>query len=256
LIWLATFANDLGATTVFLYGFREREYIMDLLEMAIGARITLTGFRIGGVARDIPDGWVEKCREFLRFMPARLEENDRLLTGNRIFRARCQGVGILPLEVAINYGVSGPTLRGSGLAFDIRKYEPYEVYDRMDFVVPTADSCDVYGRYLVRIEEMRQSLRIIAQALAQLPDGPVAVRVPRILRPPASAEAYGRVEAPRGDYGVYLVSDGSNTPARLRIRAPSFPNVAALPVMLKGAKVADVVAVLGSLDIVLGEIDR
>jgi len=255
LMFVASFANDLAATTVFLYALREREPIMDLFEMWTGARLTQTWVRVGGVAQDIPDGFVEKAREYCRMLPGRLDEYDRLLTGNRIFRVRTEGVGILPPEEAIDYGCSGPTLRGSGVSYDVRRAEPYEVYDQLSFEVVTAESCDCMGRYLVRMEEMRQSLSIIEQCLDRLPEGEVLAKVPRALRPPAG-EAYGRVESPRGDFGCWVVSDGGLQPVRVRFRAPSFFHLQALPRILQGWKIGDVVAILGSIDIVLGEVDR
>ena len=255
LVFVATFANDLAATTVFLYGFREREYVMDLFEMWTGARLTQSWIRIGGVAADIPDMFVDKAREFCELLPSRLDEYDRLLTGNCIFRARTEGIGILPPEVGVDYGCSGPTLRGSGVPFDVRRAAPYEAYDRLDFEVATEATCDCIGRYRVRIEEMRQSVRIIQQCLDQLPEGETRAKVPRTIRPP-EGEAYGRVESPRGEFGCYLVSDGGTHPVRVRIRAPSFFHMGALARMLQGWKIGDVVAILGSIDIVLGEIDR
>lgn len=255
LVWLGTFALDLGAWSVFLYCFREREPIMDLLEACTGARMTQSWFRLGGLPADIPDGFAQGCRTFCREIRPRLDENDALFTGNRVFIARSRDIGILPAELGINYGVSGPSLRGSGVAFDVRKDLPYCVYDQLDFDVAVQGTCDVLGRYLVRVEEMRQSLRLIEQALEQMPEGEVMGKVPRAFRP-AKGEAWARVESPRGDYGVWLVSDASANPARVRIRAPSFANLAALPVMARGWKVADLVAILGSLDIVLGEVDR
>jgi NADH-quinone oxidoreductase subunit D len=223
--------------------------------MAVGARLTCHGFRIGGVMRDLPEEFAPACRAFLREMPRRLDENDRLLTGNPIFRARTEGVGVISGERATAWGLSGPSLRGSGVALDWRRVTPYAGYDRVEFDVATADSGDCWGRYLVRIEEMRQSLRIIRQCLNALPEGPVQAKVPRILRPPAG-EARCHIEAPRGDLGFYLVSDGSVNPYRLRVRGPSFVNLGALTEMCRGLKVADVVAILGSIDVVLGEIDR
>lgn len=255
LVFVATFGNDLAATTAFLYAIRERELIMDLFEMWVGARLTQSTFKLGGVVEDIPEGFVERAREFCRLLPGRIDEYDRLLTGNRIFQARTQGVGILPPEVGVDYACSGPTLRGSGVSFDLRRAAPYEVYDRLDFEVVTRSSCDCLGRYLVRIEEMRQSIRIIQQCLDQLPEGEVRAKVGRVVKPPAG-EAYGRVESPRGEFGCYVVSDGGTSPLRVRLRAPSFFHLAVLPRMLKGWKVGDVVAILGSIDIVLGEVDR
>lgn len=255
LVFLATFANDLAATTVFLYGIRERELIMDLFELWVGARLTQSTFRIGGVVEDIPDEFARKAGEFCALLPRRLEEYDRLLTGNRIFEARTRGVGILPPEVGVDYACSGPTLRGSGVKFDLRRAAPYEAYDRVAFEVVTTPTCDCLGRYLVRMKEMRESVGIIEQCLAQLPEGEVRAKLGRVVRPPAG-EAYGRVESPRGEFGCYVVSDGGTSPVRVRLRAPSFFHLAVLPRMLKGWKVGDVVAILGSIDIVLGEVDR
>ncbi|UCH36814.1 MAG: NADH-quinone oxidoreductase subunit D [Armatimonadota bacterium] len=255
LIFLATFGNDLGATTVFLYGMRERELIIDLFEMAVGARLTYSGMRIGGMPYDLPDGFEDAARAAIGQIRPRLDENDRLLTGNRIFESRTQGVGVLSRENAIAYAVSGPTLRGSGVAMDVRRDDPYCVYDRLEFDVPSLPDGDCFARYLVRIEEMRQSLRIVEQCLDQMPAGPVRAKLPRVFKPPAG-EAYGRTEAPRGDLSVFVVSDGSANPCRLRVRAPSFANLQALKVMARGHKIGDIVAILGSLDIVLGEIDR
>lgn len=255
LVFVATFGNDLAATTAFLYAIRERELIMDLFEMWVGARLTQSTFKLGGVVEDIPEGFGEKVREFCRLLPGRIDEYDRLLTGNRIFEARTQGVGILPPELGVDYACSGPTLRGSGVSFDLRRAAPYEVYDRLDFEVVTQSTCDCLGRYLVRIEEMRQSVRILEQCLDQLPEGEVRAKVGRVVKPPAG-EAYGRVESPRGEFGCYVVSEGGASPARVRLRAPSFFHLAVLPQMLKGWKVGDVVAILGSIDIVLGEVDR
>jgi len=255
LVFLATFGNDLAATTAFLYAIRERELIMDLFEMWVGARLTQSTFKLGGVSDDVPEGFVQQARDFCRLLPGRVDEYDRLLTGNRIFEARTRGVGLLPPEVALDYACSGPTLRGSGVAFDLRRAAPYEMYDRLDFDVVTHSSCDCLGRYLVRMQEMRQSVRILQQCLDQLPEGEVRAKVGRVVKPPAG-EAYGRVESPRGEFGCYVVSDGGTSPRRVRLRAPSFFHLAVLPQMLRGWKVGDVVAILGSIDIVLGEVDR
>jgi len=255
LVWLGTFALDLGAMSVFLYAFREREIILSLFEEICGARLTYSYIRIGGVPWDMPDGWADRVRDFCSYLIPRLNENDALLTGNEIFLKRTQGVGILPPDVAVDYGVSGPVLRGSGIPFDVRRADPYAVYDRLDFDIPYQTTQDCLGRYLVRIEEMRQSVRIIRQALDLMPDGPVMAKMPRVLRPPGG-EVYTRIESPRGVMGVYLVSDGGTNPLRMKWRAPSFCNLQALPEMARGWKVADLVAILGSIDIVLGDVDR
>jgi NADH-quinone oxidoreductase subunit D len=255
LIWLATFANDLGATTVFLYGMRERELIVDLFEMALGARLTYAGMRIGGMPYDLPDGFEQATRDAIRQIRPRLDENDRLLTGNQIFQSRTRGVGVLSRRDALAYAVSGPTLRGSGVAMDVRRADPYCIYDRLDFDVPSFPQGDCFARHLVRIEEMRQSMCIVEQCLDRMPAGPVRAKLPRAFKP-AAGEAYARTESPRGDLSMFVVSDGSASPCRLRVRAPSFANLQALKVMARGGKIGDLVATLGSIDIVLGEIDR
>ena len=228
---------------------------MDLFESWVGARLTQNTFRLGGVMADLPEGFVEKARAFCKLLPGRLNEYDRLFTGNRIFEVRTRGVGMLPPEIAIDYACSGPTLRGSGVNYDLRRAAPYEVYEKLDFDVITNSGCDCLARYLVRVGELRQSVRIVEQCLDQLPEGEFCAKVPRVVKPPAG-EAYGRVESPRGEFGCYVVSDGSANPARVRLRAPSFFHMGALPQMVKGWKIGDVVAILGSIDIVLGEIDR
>ena len=255
LIWLASFGNDLGATTVFLYGIRERELVVDLFEMALGARLTYSGMRIGGMPYDLPEGFADATRNVMAQIRPRLDENDRLLTGNRIFEARTKGVGTISREVAIAYALSGPTLRGSGAAIDVRREDPYCVYDRLSFEVPSFPQGDCWARYMVRIEEMRQSMRIVEQCLERMPEGPVRAKIPRVFKPPA-AEAYARTEAPRGDLSMFIVSDGSERPCRLRVRTPSFANLQALETMSRGHKIGDIVAILGSIDIVLGDIDR
>ncbi|HZP83732.1 MAG TPA: NADH-quinone oxidoreductase subunit D [Chthonomonadaceae bacterium] len=255
LVFLGTFATDLGATTVFLYSFREREKVLDLLEAMTGARLTYNWIRAGGVPTDLPEGYAERVRAFLREFLVALDENDRLLTGNRIFRARCEGVGVLSREMAIAYGASGPVARGSGIPYDIRRIAPYDVYDRMEFDVPVFEEGDCMARYKVRIEEMRQSARIIEQCLREMPEGEVMTKLPKIFKPPAG-EAYSRTESPRGELSMFMVSDGSPNPARVHVRAPSFVHLALLPALLPGTKIADVIAILGSLDTVLGEVDR
>jgi NADH-quinone oxidoreductase subunit D len=255
LIWLGTFGNDLGATTVFIYGLRERELIVDLFEMALGARLTYSGMRIGGMPYDLPEGFEQATREVIAQIRPRLDENDQLLTGNRIFEVRTKGIGVISREQALAFALSGPTLRGSGAAIDVRRADPYCVYDQLEFEVPSFPEGDCWARYMVRIEEMRQSMRIVEQCLSRMPEGPVRAKLPRAFKP-APGEAYGRTESPRGDLSMFVVSDGSDRPCRLRVRAPSFANLQALETMARGHKIGDIVAILGSIDIVLGEIDR
>jgi NADH-quinone oxidoreductase subunit D len=255
LVFLGTYATDLGATTVFLYSFREREKVLDLLEAMTGARLTYNWIRAGGVPTDLPDGYPDRVRAFLNELLVAVDENDRLLTGNRIFRARCEGVGVIPREMAIAYGASGPVARGSGIPYDLRRVAPYDVYDRMEFDVPVFPEGDCMARYRVRIEEMRQSARIIQQCLRDLPEGEIQTKLPKIFKPPAG-EAYSRTESPRGELSMVMVSDGTPNPARIHVRGPSFVHLSLLPAMLPGVKVADVIAILGSLDTVLGEVDR
>jgi NADH-quinone oxidoreductase subunit D len=255
LVFLGTFATDVGATTVFLYAFREREKVLDLLEAMTGARLTYNWIRAGGVPTDLPEGFEERTRQFFKeFLPA-LHENDRLLTGNRIFRARCEGVGVISREMAVAYACSGPVARGSGLAFDLRKASPYEVYGRLQFDVPVYTEGDVMARYRVRIDEMRESVRIVEQCFRDMPEGDVMTKLPKIFKPPAG-EAYSRTESPRGELSFFVVSDGSPNPVRMHIRAPSFVHLSILPELLVGVKIADIIAILGSLDTVLGEVDR
>ena len=255
LVFVGAFGLDLGASTPFLYAFREREDIMDLFEMTCGARLTYSYVRPGGVSRDLPAGFDRKTREFLKKMPSRLDEIDDLFSKNEIVLIRTRGVGTISAEDAIDYALSGPSLRASGVKFDLRKNEPYSVYNRLEFNMVTLPSGDCLDRYLVRVGEIRESLKIVEQALDMLPEGEYTAKVPKVLKPPAG-EVYTRVESSRGDLGVYLVSDGSANPYRLHWRPPSFINLAAVGQMVKGWKVADTVAILGSLDIVLGEVDR
>jgi NADH-quinone oxidoreductase subunit D len=255
LLWWGAFGLDLGAMSVFLYCMREREKILDLFELICGARITFSYMRIGGVGYDLPPGWVERCRRVMVEVEQTVDENDQLLTGNEIFLLRTRGVGILEPEVAIEYGCSGPVLRGSGIAHDVRRSNPYSIYDRFEFDIPTTDTCDCLGRCLVRVEEIRQSLRIVKLALDQLPDGEIVARTPKIPKPPAG-EVYTQVEGARGARGIHVVSDGTANPYRIRMRAPSFVHLQVLPHMMRGWKIADSVAILGSIDIVLGDVDR
>jgi NADH-quinone oxidoreductase subunit D len=255
-LWLGTHAMDLGAMTVFLYAFRERELILDLFEEYCGARLTYNAMRIGGLPLDIPAGWDAKVRAFCAILDTKLLEYEELLTQNRIWLERTQGIGVLPGSVAIALGLSGPVVRGSGVPRDIRKDEPYAAYADFEFDVPVGAAGDTYDRYLVRMEEFRQSLRIIRQALDGLPEGPILGKVPRLIKPPAG-ETYHAIESPKGELGYFIVSDGkSNAPYRFRVRPPSFCNLQALPRLVRGHLVADVVALIGSIDIVLGEVDR
>ncbi len=255
LVWVGTWGLDLGATTVFLYCFRERERILDLFEQVTGGRLHHVYFRPGGVYEDLPASWTDRALEFCDEMLIRIDEYHELLTGNPIFLARVQGVGILPRDLAINMGACGPVLRASGVPFDVRRAFPYEAYGELDFDVPTSEVGDCFARYQVRMEEMRQSVRIIRHAIERLPAGEIRAKVPVNVKLP-KGEAYARTESPRGDLGIYLLSEGDDTPYRVKIRAPSFSNLFALTEMMRGWKVADVVAILGSVDIVLSDVDR
>lgn len=255
LLWLATHAIDIGAMTVFLYCFREREEVLKLFEAIFGARLTTHAFRLGGLWLDMPPGFEAACRKFIDEFPKRVDEYEQLLTRNRIWLERTKGVGVISAEEAIDWGLSGPPLRGSGVDHDLRKLRPYGGYEQFQFDVPVGKNGDTYDRYLIRLEEMRQSRRIIAQILDDLPDGPVRGRAPKIPKPPVG-EYYSGIESPRGELGYYIVSDGSPQPFRLRIRPPTFISLQALRRLVRGHLVADVVAIIGTLDIVLGEIDR
>ena len=255
LLFFGTYGVDMGAVTPFLYGFREREPILDLFEKVCGARLTYSYMRIGGVAEDLPAGFVEECTDFLKYFRVKLDEYDDLLTYNPIFMDRTQGIGVMSAEQAVAYGITGPMLRASGVPYDLRKDEPYSVYDRFDFEVPVTQNGDCWDRYYVRMREMRESCRIVEQALDQLPPGPHQAKTPRIIKP-QKGEVYVEIENPRGQLGYYLVSQGEPSPYRLHVRGPSFINLQVLPDLLRGLKIGDVVAILGSVDIVLGEVDR
>lgn len=280
LLWLGTHALDIGAATVFFHTFRDREWHYDLVEDLTGARLTTSFTRVGGLAHDATKDWLGRLGEFARAMPSRIDEYERLLTRNAIWLKRTQGVGILRAEDAVAWGVTGPSLRASGVAHDLRKARPYSGYERYDFEIPVGSAGDIYDRYLVRIEEMRQSCRILDQALRDMPDGPVNVDDPKIFLPPKkrvltgmeelihqfmlvtegfdcpAGEVYHATEVPKGELGFYIVSTGGKSPYRLRIRSPSFNNLSVLPKLCEGGLVADVVAVIGSLDPVMGEVDR
>ena len=256
LIAVGAFLNDCGAFfTPFIYMFREREKIVDLFEMVSGQRLTYNYMRVGGVSQDIPDEFLPALRKFLDKMPGYIDEYDRLLMQNEILLARSKGIGILTREKAINCSISGPVLRASGVEWDIRKADPYSIYDRFEFDIPTGTVGDCYDRYRVRIAEMRQSLRILEQAVAQLPSGPIRSDVPHLVRPPIG-EVYTHIEAPKGELGFYLVSDNSIAPYRYHIRPPSLINLTALREMVRGWKIADAIVIFGSIDITVGEIDR
>jgi NADH-quinone oxidoreductase subunit D len=280
LLGLGSFAMDVGALTVFLHTFTEREKIYNLCESLTGARFTTSFTRIGGLSRDLPPGWVEQCRQFCKEVVVNIDETETLLSRNRIFVDRTQGVAVISREDAIDYGLSGPNLRGSGIDHDLRKAHPYLIYDQLDFDVPVGSKGDCYDRYLLRIEEMRQSVRILHQCLDKLPSGPVNVSDTKIVLPPKQrvltrmeelihhfinvtqginappGEIYFGHENPKGELGFYIDSKGGGTPYRMKIRAPSFVNLSILPHILPGHMVSDVVAVLGSFDFVMGECDR
>ncbi len=280
LIWVGTTAIDIGAFTPFLYTFQERERIYNLHEAYAGARMTTSVTRIGGMMADVPPGWLDGVRDFVETFPNTLAETERLLTQNSIWIGRTQGVGVMSGADAINSGLCGPNLRASGVAYDVRKDNPYLDYETYDFDVPIGENGDTYDRYLVRMEEMRQSLRILEQALERVPDGPINVSDPRVILPPKSevmnsidgmiahfklvmeglkvpaGEVWSSIESSKGELGIYLVADGGPKPVRCRYRAPSFMNMSNLPALIEGELIADLIAVNASIDIVLGEIDR
>ncbi len=280
LVWLACHALDIGAMTIFIYCFREREEIMDFYERISGARMTSNYFRVGGLSADLPDGIEKDLRKFADDIPGHLETYEGLLTGNKIWQKRIQGVGIISGEDAIDLGVTGPCLRASGVDWDLRRDDPYSGYENYDFKVIVDDGCDTWARYTCRLDEMRESCKIIHQALDKLKPGPILADAPKIVLPskqdtvntieglihhfkivsegfkPEEGEVYVGVENPKGEVGFYLISDGSARPYRMKIRPASFINLQALPKMVEGSMIADVVAVIGTLDIVLGEIDR
>jgi len=255
-LWLGTHAMDIGAMTVLLYAFREREFVLDLFEEFCGARLTYNSMRVGGLPLDIPPGWDDKVLSFCDLMEGKLNEYETLLTNNRIWLQRTRNVGVISGEEATSLGLCGPPLRGSGVSRDLRKDEPNAAYSEFDFDVPLGTHGDTYDRYLIRMDEFRESIRIIRQAVEGLPEGPVMGKVPRLLKPPAG-ETYHAIESPKGELGYFLVSDGKSTnPYRFRVRPPSFCNLQGLKRMVKGHLVADVVALIGTIDIVLGEVDR
>lgn len=256
LMALGFFLQDLGAmATPVMYMFREREKILDLFEMTCGARITYTYMRPGGVNDDLPPEFMPELKRFLDEIPSRINEYETLLRENEILVARTKNVGVLQPEIAINSSVSGPMLRASGVSWDLRKSDPYEVYDRLEFDVPVGEVGDNYDRFLIRMEEMRQSVRILNQCIRDIPEGPYKVELPLLLRPPVG-EGYGHVEGPKGELGFYLVSDGGIAPYRCAIRSPSMINLTVLREILVGWKMADLITTFGSIDINMGEVDR
>ncbi|HEV8642404.1 MAG TPA: NADH-quinone oxidoreductase subunit D [Methylomirabilota bacterium] len=263
-LWLGTWCLDMGGAlgggaTVFLYAMREREMILDLFEALTGARLLYGFHQVGGVRYDLPAGWAETCRQTIDFVAKRLDEYEAMLEGNAFFLVRTQGVGVISRELAQELGVSGPLIRGSGVNYDVRRAEPYSSYQDFEFRIPVETDGDCYARYRVRMQEFRESIKIVRQVLDGLPEGPISsrpgvksvgqVRVPK-------GEGYARVEGARGEVGCYLISDGSPKPYRMKWRGASFSNLAALPHILPGHKVADVVAIMGSVDPVFGEVDR
>jgi len=255
LVWWGTYLLDLGAMGPFLYAFRDRESILDLFNELCGARMTFNYMRVGGVKWDAPPGWIDKVKEFVQYMKKELNNYHRLVTGNEIFINRLRGIGKFDQETALDYSLSGVMLRSTGVKWDLRKDEPYCIYDRFEFDVPTATEGDCLARYHLRVAEIEQSLRILEQALDQFPsEGEIMGKVPRVIRPPAG-EAFVRIEAPRGEIGCYIASNGKDKPWRVKFRRPSFHNLQILPKLLEGENIANMVAVLGSIDIVLGEVD-
>jgi NADH-quinone oxidoreductase subunit D len=255
LIWLGTHALDIGAITPLFYNLREREDILRIFENYCGARLTTHAFRIGGLQYEIYDGFEQEVNAFCEMFLPRVDEYERLLTSNPIWVDRTKNVGILNADDCKAYGVTGPMIRAAGVKWDLRKAQPYSGYEQYDFEIPIGQNGDTYDRYLVRMEEMRQSVRIIQQALKNIPDGPIMGKVPKVFKPPIG-ETYVSIEAPKGELGYYIVSDGTINPYRVRVRPPSFINLQALDKMARGSLIADVVAIIGTIDIVLGEVDR
>jgi NADH-quinone oxidoreductase subunit D len=280
LVWIACHALDIGAMTVFIYAFRERETVMEIYELISGARMTSNFFRVGGLSQDVPDEFVKKVSDFIDVMPGYLDQYEGLLTTNPIWLKRTVGNGVISAEDAIDIGLTGPALRGSGVDWDMRRDNSYCGYEKYQFKVPIGENCDTFDRYKVRLIEMREACKIVRQALDRLKPGPVLADCPQVCYPPKEnvynsieglihhfkiasegfaapeGEVYQGIEAPKGELGFYIVSDGGNKPERLRIRPPSFVNLQAIEQMSVGSMIADLVAVIGTLDIVLGEIDR
>ncbi|MBI4299853.1 MAG: NADH-quinone oxidoreductase subunit D [Chloroflexi bacterium] len=255
LMFYGAFGADAGATTPFMYAFRDREEIQHFFEAVTGGRLMHNYFRVGGVRYDLPEDWRERLTKLIPHLRKGIVDCERLLSDNEIFLNRTIGVGQISAADAIDYGLTGPNLRACGVRLDLRRDQPYSVYPKLEFDVPTRSRGDCYDRYLLRVEEMRQSLRIVEQCLEQMPDGPSLGEVPRVIRP-KEGEVYVGTENPRGEYGIYLVSRGGDYPYRVKVRAPSFCNLMALNEMMRGCYIADCVLILGSIDIVLGEVDR
>jgi NADH-quinone oxidoreductase subunit D len=280
LVWLGTHALDLGAMTVFLYCFREREEILRMFEMVSGQRMMTSYFRVGGIALEPPLGFFDRVRDFASYFQSKVDEYENLLTGNPIWVMRTKGVAVMSAEDAIALGATGPTLRGSGVDFDLRRDMPYSGYDNFKFKVPVSQDGDVFARYMCRVQELRESIEIVKQALAGMPEGPIKADAPKVVLPDREkmktemealiyhfkiitegfavpvGEVYQAVESPRGEMGYYIVSDGTAKPYRVHMRSACFANLQTLPTMCEGRLLADVVAAIGSIDIVLGEIDR
>jgi len=255
LVWWGTYLLDIGAMSPFLYAFRDREKIIELFNELCGARLTYFYMRVGGVKWDAPEGWLQKVKEFVPYMRSKLKEYDSLMSGNEIFLSRIKGVGAYDAETAIAYGLSGANLRCTGVKWDLRKDRPYGIYNKFDFDVPVGKNGDCYDRYLVRLAEIEQSLRIIEQALDDFPgNGPIMGKAPRVIRPP-EGETYTAIESPRGEIGCYIVSRGKDKPFRLKFRRPSFVNLQILPKLLVGETMTNLITILGAIDIVVGEVD-
>jgi NADH dehydrogenase I D subunit len=273
LVSIGSLLMDLGAATMIMWGFRERENALQLFEKLCGARMTFNYIKPGGVREDLPEGFIPQLNEFLKDMEKRIEDYEQLINSNEIFMMRMKNIGVISAEDAVNYGMTGPTLRGSGVNYDLRKYEPYSIYRDLDFRACVRDECDSYARYMVRIDEMKESLHILRQVVDTIPEAnvvssakygiapmtgvPSAVSAyfPRIFAPPAG-EVYSRIEAPKGELGFYIVSDGTTKPYRVKIRSPSFCNLTAIPKMVQGLKIPDLIAAFGTIDVVLGDVDR
>ncbi|VVB85276.1 F(420)H(2) dehydrogenase subunit D [uncultured archaeon] len=273
LVFMGSLLMDLGAATMIMWGFREREKALQLFEMLCGARMTFNYIKPGGVRDDLPDGFIPKLNEFLKDMEKRIDDYEQLINENEIFLMRMKNIGVISAQEAINYGLTGPALRGSGVSYDIRKLEPYSIYPDLDFKVCVQSEGDSFARYMVRVDEMRESLHILRQVVDTMPEAKIVAQAkygiapmtgmpsavstyfPRIFAPPAG-EVYSRIEAPKGELGFYIVSDGTTKPYRVKIRSPSFCNLTAIPRMVVGLKIPDLIAAFGTIDVVLGDVDR